>query len=154
MKEALNYPTPSTFTKVTGLTNRPLSIEKSKLPKDSRLRLVSGIDLTGSVDSVVSSMKQKVENIDTVTHVIFTAYIETSDFESLRVVNTDLLKTATTAVDQLAPKLQAVVLQTGGKAYGVEFSDKLEIKPPLKESQPRIPKPCMCCGHFVQYKIC
>ena len=64
-------------------------------------------------------------------------------FESLRVVNTDILKTAVSAVDQLAPNLKTVVLQTGGKAYGVEFSDKLDIKPPLKESQPRIPKPCM-----------
>ena len=154
MKEALQYPTPSTFTKVTGLTNRPLSIEGSKLPKDSRLQLVSGIDLTGSVDSVVSSMKQKTEGVETVTHVIFTAYIETSDFESLRVVNTDLLKTAITAVDQLAPKLQAVVLQTGGKAYGVEFSDKLEIKTPLKESQPRIPKPCMFRLRSVHHHTC
>lgn len=145
MKEALQFPSSSTFNKVTGLTNRPLSIEDSKLPKDDRIQLVSGIDLTGSVDSVVESMKQKIKHFDTVTHVIFTAYIERPDFESLRAVNTDLLKAAITAVDRLAPKLLSVVLQTGGKAYGVEFSDKLEIKPPLKESQPRIPKPCMSC---------
>ena len=142
MKEALQFPSSSTFKKVTGLTNRPLSIKDSKLPKDDRLQLVSGIDLTGSVDSVVSSMKQKIKRIETVTHVIFTAYIEKPDFDSLRTVNTDILKTAITAVDQVAPELQSVVLQTGGKGYGVEFSDKLEIKAPLKESQPRIPKPC------------
>ena len=142
VKEALEFPTSTTFSKVTGLTNRPLSIEDSKLPKDSRLQLVSGIDLTGSADDVLSAMKQKIQGIDTVTHVIFTAYIEKPDFESLRTVNTDILKTGITAVDQLAPHLESVVLQTGGKAYGVEFSDKLEIKPPLKESQPRIPKPC------------
>lgn len=127
---------------MTGLTNRQLSIEESKLPRDTRLQLVSGIDLTSSVDSVISSMKEKIQDIETVTHVIFTAYIEKPDFESLRAVNTDLVKTAISAVDQLAPKLLSIVLQTGGKAYGVEFSDKLEIKPPLKESQPRIPQPC------------
>ena len=142
MKEAFQYPAPSTFETVTGLTNRPLSVEESKLPQDTRLQLVSGIDLTGSVDNVVSSMKDKIQHIETVTHVIFTAYIEKPDFESLRTVNTDLVKTAISAVDQLAPKLESVVLQTGGKAYGVEFSDKLDINPPLKESQPRIPKPC------------
>lgn len=142
MKEALEFPSSSTFKKVTGLTNRPLSIEESKLPKDERLQLVSGIDLTGSVESVVDSMKKEIKGIETVTHVIFTAYIEKPDFESLRTVNTDLLRVAITSVDKLAPNLQAVVLQTGGKGYGVEFSDKLEIKPPLKESQPRIPKPC------------
>ena len=79
-------------------------------------------------------MKQKIKNVEGVTHVIFTAYIEKPDFESLRTVNTDLLKTAISAIDHLAPNLQSVVLQTGGKAYGVEFSDKLEINPPLKVS--------------------
>ena len=89
-------------------------------------------------------MKQKIQDIDTVTHVIFTAYIEKPDYESLRIVNTDLLRTAIGAVDRLAPKLESVVLQTGGKAYGVEFQDKPEVdfQPPLKESSPRIPKPC------------
>jgi hypothetical protein len=36
VKEALSFPSPSTFQKVTGLTNRPLSLEDSKLPKDER----------------------------------------------------------------------------------------------------------------------
>ena len=101
-----------------------------------RLQLVSGIDLTGSVDSVVKSMKEKIKNVDSVTHVIFTAYIEKSNFDSLRTVNTEILKAGISAIDQLAPNLQSVVLQTGGKAYGVEFSDKLEINPPLKVSTP------------------
>ncbi|KAK5171212.1 uncharacterized protein LTR77_004356 [Saxophila tyrrhenica] len=141
VNEALSYPTKSTFEKVTGLTNRPLSLEDSNLPKDSRLQLVSGVDLTASVDNVVASMKQKISGIDTVTHVIFTAYIEKPDYDSLRTVNTNLLQTAIGAVDQLASKLQSVVLQTGGKAYGVEFKDKVDFHPPLKESSSRIPKP-------------
>lgn len=127
---------------MTGLTNRPLSIEDSKLPKDDRIQLVSGIDLTGSVESVVASFKEKISGIETVTHAIFTAYIQKPDFESLRKVNTDLVNTASLALYQVAPTLQSFVLQTGGKGYGVEFPDKLEINPPLKESQPRIPKPC------------
>lgn len=113
MKEALQFPSPTTFKRVTGLTNRPLSIEDSKLPKDDRLQLVSGIDLTGSVDSVVDAMKQKINDVDNVSHVIFTAYIEKKSFDELRTVNTDILKTAIAAVDKLAPKLQSVVLQTG-----------------------------------------
>lgn len=99
-----------------------------------RLQLASGIDLTGPVDSVIASMQQKIKGVDSVTHVIFTAYIEKPDFGTLRTVNTHILKTAITALDRLAQNLQSVVLQTGGKAYGVEFSDKLEIKPPLKVS--------------------
>ena len=99
-----------------------------------RLQLVSGIDLTGSIESVISSMRDKIKSVDTVTHVVFTAYIEKPDFETLRVVNTDILQTATSAIDKLAPGLQSIVLQTGGKGYGVEFSDKLEIKTPLRVS--------------------
>lgn len=140
----MSFPTKSTFAKVTGLTNRPLSLEDSKLPKDDRLQLVSGIDLTGSVDSVASAMKQKINGIDTVSHVIFTAYIEKPDYAALREVNTELLRTAITAVDQLAPKLEAVTLQTGGKAYGVEFTKDLKMNPPFKEDMPRIPEPCEC----------
>ena len=98
----------------------------------SRIQLVSGIDLTGSIDNVVKSMKDKIKGVDGVTHVIFTAYIEKPDFDSLREINVQILKTGISAIDQLAPNLQSVVLQTGGKAYGVEFSDKLEIKTPLK----------------------
>lgn len=87
-------------------------------------------------------MKTKIQGIDTVTHAIFTAYIEKPEFSELRAVNTQILETAVDALDQLAPGLQSIVLQTGGKAYGVEFSKELEIRPPLRESQARIPKPC------------
>lgn len=86
------------------------------------------------MDNVVKSMKDKIEGVDSVTHVIFTAYIEKPSFDELREINVQILKTGIGAIDQLAPDLQSVVLQTGGKAYGVEFSDKLEIKTPLKVS--------------------
>ncbi|KAK4506324.1 hypothetical protein PRZ48_000054 [Zasmidium cellare] len=141
VKEALTYPTRTTFTRVTGLTNRPLSLEASKLPQDPRLQLISGIDFTNNVQNIVSLMVEKIPGIDTVTHAIFTAYIQTEDFDSLREVNTKLVKNAADALDQVAPKLKSFVLQTGGKGYGVEFPDKVEIKAPLKESLPRIPKP-------------
>ena len=45
----------------------------------------------------------------------FTAYIQTGDHESLKRVNTDLLKVAVEAVEKVAPNLQAFILQTGGK---------------------------------------
>lgn len=140
--QALQYPTKSTFGQVTALTNRPLSLEDSQLPNDPRLHLVSGIDLTGSVASVVEGLTNKVKNSATISHVFFTAYIEKSDPNALRIVNTELFQTALKAVEEVAgPNLKAVVLQTGGKGYGVEFPDKVTISPPLKEDTPRIPKP-------------
>jgi hypothetical protein len=46
---------------------------------------------------------------------LITAYIEKRSYEELVPVNVALLKTAVTAVDALAPNLEHVVLQTGGK---------------------------------------
>jgi hypothetical protein len=43
------------------------------------------------------------------------AYIQTDDFESLGKVNTGLLEVAVRAVEEVAPNLESVVLQTGGK---------------------------------------
>lgn len=44
------------------------------------------------------------------------AYIQTSDHETLNQVNTNLLETSIRAIEQVAPKLQVVILQTGGKS--------------------------------------
>lgn len=51
-------------------------------------------------------------------------YIHTSDFDALIKVNTSLLERATKAIEILSlDNLQHVVLQTGGKGYGLEFTD-------------------------------
>lgn len=140
--QALQYPAKNTFAKVTALTNRPLSIEDSSLPKDSRLQLASGIDLTGSVDSIVSGLKSKVKDVESVSHVFFTAYIEKPTYPELVDINEKLVRNAISAIDQVAgSSLKAVILQTGGKFYGVEFPKDIKIEPPLKADAPRIPKP-------------
>jgi hypothetical protein len=41
----------------------------------------------------------------------------------------------------LCPDLKFWTLQTGGKAYGVEFLPHVPYNPPLKESTPRAPEP-------------
>lgn len=160
LNEITSYPTPTTFAKITGLSNRPLTLEQAYLPQDPRLNLINGIDLTKSVDEVVGMLKEKVEDAQTISHVFFTgilrphdqwllqvkadphpAYIQEDNFESLRKVNTALLDTAIRAIEQVSPALKMVVLQTGGKGYGLEFPDKVSINPPLRENMPRIPEP-------------
>jgi len=69
--ELLGYPSKDTFARVTGLTNRPLSIQDAQLPDDSRLRLISGIDLTRDVETVKNELNKKVDDIHEVTHVFF-----------------------------------------------------------------------------------
>ena len=71
-----NYPAKSSFSGVTALVNRPLSIESSYWPSLSplrpRLNLVCGIDLLhGSVEEFASLLKEKVEDIANVTHVFY-----------------------------------------------------------------------------------
>ncbi len=70
-EQALVYPDKSTFSTITGLTNRPLSIEDAYLPKDDRLELVSGIDLSDPLDEVKKTLKEKVKGIEKVTHVFY-----------------------------------------------------------------------------------
>lgn len=119
-KNALSYPTSDTFAHVTGLTNRSYTIEGARLPQDDRLRLVSGVDLTKSIEEVTKALKEKVQNVDTVSHVFFAAYIDPGKgFDALREVNTKILNTAIKAVLEVTKKLETVILQTGGKGYGV-----------------------------------
>jgi hypothetical protein len=70
LREALKYPTPSTFQKVIGLTNRPLDRSKFFLPEDSRLVIVPGVDLTAAVDDVVAKLAG-IDGIKDVTDVYF-----------------------------------------------------------------------------------
>lgn len=69
-KNVLSYPTPTTFSRVIGLTHRPRTVEESGLPKDPRLELHSGINLRSSLDDVLEQL-QKIPNVDEVTHVYY-----------------------------------------------------------------------------------
>ncbi len=75
MRECLDHPSNSalnTFSRVIGLTNRPLSKDASLLDvRDKRWELYSGIDLQQDVDAVVEKLRA-VRDIDQVTHVYFT----------------------------------------------------------------------------------
>lgn len=66
------YPTATYFSHITGTTNRPLSLEKTQIPADSRIKLVSGIDFTKSVEEVAELLKEKVPSVETISHVFFT----------------------------------------------------------------------------------
>lgn len=73
VNEILNdYPQKGIFGGVIALTNRPLTLEQSRWPKDDRLSIVSGIDLLkGSQEDVEKTMKDKIPNLDKVTDHLF-----------------------------------------------------------------------------------
>lgn len=150
--------------------------EKALLPaNEQRVRLVSGIDFTRPVDEVKAQLTEKINDIDTVTHVIYTGKLSSKHMNwrkynlsillqspgcpitdrdclayrvppekgpmPLRAANDALLETSITAITALAPQIRSVILQTGGKAYGLLFSEHINLKPPFHESQPRVPSP-------------
>ena len=69
--QLLEYPKKDTWTRITGLTNRPVTVQEAYLPQDPRLELVSGIDLSSSVEEVKETLKEKVKGIENVTHVFY-----------------------------------------------------------------------------------
>ncbi|KAL3428757.1 hypothetical protein BDV09DRAFT_203925 [Aspergillus tetrazonus] len=146
-KWALEYPT-TTFARIIGLTNKPLSLEDSGLPKDPRLELYNGVNLRGRFDDVLDQMQLKVPNIEDVTHVYYLAYSNATayslDVMVIRDINVGMTHNAVHAVDQLCKNLKFFVLQTGTNNYGVavfRFQEHIEIYPPLREDNPRIPSP-------------
>jgi hypothetical protein len=139
VNQARIYPSETTFSKISAQTNRPLSREDALIPDDDRIDLFSGVDFTQDVDEVTKVLQDKVKDIDTVTHIYFTgkpsspaspnptnrpiAYIDPSQgYAALSAVNNTLLTTSITALSTLCPHLETVILQTGGKAYGVRAS--------------------------------
>jgi hypothetical protein len=70
------------------------------------------------------------------------AYVgQGQNHEKLFRANVGILETAVKAVELLCPNLAFWTLQTGGKAYGIEFLPNVPYNPPLKESTPRVPEP-------------
>ncbi|KAK1492282.1 hypothetical protein CCUS01_14064 [Colletotrichum cuscutae] len=140
LNQARTYPTPTTFARITGTTNRPLTLEQARLPADDpRLALVSGIDFTKSVDEVAAALRDKVPDVETVSHVFYTDVSKGQ--AAAAAANTELLAVAVKAVEKVSPRLAFVVLQTGGKGYGLMYPDKVTLRTPLREDAPRIPRP-------------
>ncbi|KAG0645390.1 Short chain dehydrogenase sirQ [Hyphodiscus hymeniophilus] len=141
---ALSYPTPTTFSRVVGLTSRSLSINEAALPSDPRLELHAGLDLGQDVQSIVKYLSS-IERIEEITHVYFAAYVHRGwgdqDSASRKKENVDFIVNAVTAIETVCPGLQFWTYPSGGKWYGFEFGSKVSRVTPLKESAPRISAP-------------
>ncbi|KAI9045668.1 uncharacterized protein KD926_008086 [Aspergillus affinis] len=114
------------------------------LPNEERLHLISGLDLstadTGAVAAFLKSIPQ-AELLDLAC--IFAAYSvkDCLDLQDIKRLNTRLLSNLLDAVDICCPRLQFITLQTGGKYYGVQFPNEVNLVTPFKESVSRIPEP-------------
>jgi hypothetical protein len=67
---ALSYPSPTNFSRITGLTSRHLSLADAQFPSDPRLRLYAGLDLSKDAETITKYLST-IEGIAGVTHVFF-----------------------------------------------------------------------------------
>lgn len=147
----LGYPDQSTFSKVTALTNRPLSLEVSQWPSSDKLNIVSGLDLLkGDQSELEQTLKAKVGNIETVSHVYFFAYIIDADPAKEVTINKDLLQRAISAIENLSPNLKFVVLPTGTKVGCSDMSSIVLLDP--SETEHRRLTESTSCGTPSQTK--
>ncbi|KAK4540893.1 hypothetical protein LTR36_008835 [Oleoguttula mirabilis] len=153
LSQLLSYPTPTTFDRIIGVTRRPLHRDVAQLPEDQRLELYSDLDLTDRNQALFSL--QHIPGIEHTTHVYYAAYAgHGSDYQELKRINVEMLTNAVGSCEICCPNLRFFTLQTGGKAYGVEFADKVDYNPPLSESLPRIPDPyAQNIFYYEQYDI-
>jgi len=132
IKALLSYPNPTTFSRVVGLTNRPLSSSVARLPNDERLELYSEINLLEREKSLLQL--QHVPGIQQVTHVYYAAYAGHGEsFEELKRINNELLTNAIGGVEICCPALQFVTLNTGGKV-----SDTPSPVPYIREEEKKL----------------
>lgn len=150
LTQLLIYPSPTTWSRITGTTNRPLSLSEAQIsPTDQqsgRIKLVSGMDFFKSVEEVITLLNSRIPGIESVTHVFFTAYIHHAfgEFDSVWKSNVGMVNTTIKALEIAAPLMQFFVLQTGGKHYGMDFGSEAVptlLNTPYGEERPRLDPP-------------
>ena len=69
-RELLRYPTPTTFSRIIALSNRPVDPDLIHL-SNPRLTFEHGVNLTQPVDNVVYALRVKAPEIEKVTDVFW-----------------------------------------------------------------------------------
>ncbi|KAL1615234.1 hypothetical protein SLS54_009165 [Diplodia seriata] len=138
-----NYPAPATFRKITALVNRPLKLEDSWWPTPSPdtpdFELVTGVNLLN--EEFTAFLKDKVPDIDTVTHVFYFAYKQEDDWSVETRVNSAMFSRVVNAVDTLAPALKFIVFPSGTRGYGIHVPGGLFPAPLVETMDARLPEP-------------
>ncbi|KAH8660323.1 hypothetical protein BX600DRAFT_383064 [Xylariales sp. PMI_506] len=132
-----SYPRPGRFSKVTAVTNRPIDVSQSSWPELSpdqpELQLVSDIDLRGSdPSSLAECLKQKVRDIESVTHIYYLVFTAINDDIEEVATNLQMFQNVIGVHNLLSPRLQFVVFPGGTRGYGIYLPGGT-FTPPLEE---------------------
>ncbi|KAH8426308.1 SDR family oxidoreductase [Aspergillus melleus] len=101
---------------------------------DPRVKFIA-LDFLEPTEAIVSNIQDACKDV---THAFFTSYVHDSELSKLPEKNCPLFRNFLEAIDSACPNLQRVVLQTGGKHYGIQFQG---LSTPCYESLPRYDGP-------------
>ncbi|OSS43527.1 hypothetical protein B5807_11868 [Epicoccum nigrum] len=117
------YPAEGTFNRVTALVNRPLDLEKSFWPRSTdstpELDLISGINLLCSDEELEATLKEKIVDVNLITHVYYFAFKDNSDPIQEVEINVGMMCRVVRAINHLSPNLQFFVYPGGTRGYGI-----------------------------------
>lgn len=102
--------------------------------QDPRIAFVA-LDFTQNVEQLTGLMRGVCGEV---THAYFSSYVHKDDFGELNLANERLFSNFLDALTSVAPALENVTLQTGGKHYNVHLHP---VPSPAREDDPRKPSP-------------
>jgi hypothetical protein len=97
---------------------------------DPRIQFIA-LDFSEDANTLASKMKNSCASV---THAYFCSYVHKDDFRELNSANEALFENFLDALEKVAPKLENVTLQTGGKYYNVHLEP---VPSPAREEEPR-----------------
>jgi nucleoside-diphosphate-sugar epimerase len=102
--------------------------------QDPRIEFIA-LDFTQDVEQLVQLMRDACSQI---THAYFSSYVHKDDFAELNLANERLFANFLDALTSVAPRLENITLQTGGKHYNVHLHP---VPSPARECDLRKPSP-------------
>ncbi|KAF2677397.1 hypothetical protein K458DRAFT_378261 [Lentithecium fluviatile CBS 122367] len=138
------YPSPSPFSKVTALVNRPLRLEDSFWPTPSpgvpQLSLASGVNLLCSDEELLDILKQKVPNFASISHVFYFAFRDNPNPEKEVEINVGMMRRVVRAVKKLSSNFKFVLYPGGTRGYGIYRPDGIFSAPLVEEMADELPQ--------------
>ncbi|PVH84975.1 NAD(P)-binding protein [Cadophora sp. DSE1049] len=98
--------------------------------QDPRIRFVA-LDFGKDHETLADQMRELCAHV---THAYFSSYVHRDDFAKLNKANSALFENFLKALLKIAPGLENVTLQTGGKHYNVHLGP---VPSPAREEEPR-----------------
>jgi nucleoside-diphosphate-sugar epimerase len=127
LEHLVKHTTSEQWSKIIVTSRSPFKTHLS----DPRIVFIA-LDFSKPSSELAPSMK---DICSSVTHSYFSSYVHKDDFVELNKANLSLFENFLTSLTEVAPHLENVTLQTGGKYYNVHLRP---VPSPAREEDPRL----------------